>query len=251
MMKLMRFVLSGAMVFGLMIGNTDAALLVGFDAAGEITDVSLPAPAGHVVSGVVIEGIAPTQGDAYAYLTTGPEDNGQGSSGIDRTGNGFEEMDVAIGVVSFSLLGPAWVGFDFDLLTSEVTEEVPDAFEIKLNGTTVKKGVVAYENGDWPIIPAADFDGVDYVGPVGESSVFSDGRLGWMAVDLGVLAAGDHELEFFVGDDNDDVVDTALLVDNLQSRPVDAQIPEPATLSIWGLMLVSGLGLTRFRRRLA
>lgn len=240
-------------VLVLTVQESRGALLNGFNELGKITDASLPGPAGHVISGVVVVGIAPSEGDAYAYLTTGPElddfegSNGQGDSGIDRTGNGSFEGDVAIGIVEFTLPEPMTVAFDYDFLTGEVSGGVPDPFEIKLDDTTVASGVVALENGSFPIVPAGEFDGTEYTGPDG--SFFPDGRIGWTTVDLGMLAAGLHTLEFFVGDDDDLVVDSALLVDNLRARSDDGSIPEPATMAIWTLLGLIGIAAGYRRNR--
>ena len=46
-------------------------------------------------------------GDKFAYLTTGPEANGGGDSGFDRTGDGYNESDIATMEITFSASGPS------------------------------------------------------------------------------------------------------------------------------------------------
>jgi hypothetical protein len=167
--------------------------------------------------------ISATQGDKVVYLTTGPEVTGAGQSIFDRDGDGEFENDVAMMTMSFTAPEGWIISFDYDVLTEELLGGVADIFEIRLDGNTVASGAIGYPSGSFPAAPA--FSAVLIRGPHGSS--YEDGRLGWTNVSILVPSSGQHTLEFYVGDSGDAQVDTAVLVDNIQtvapaSAPVSA-----------------------------
>jgi len=157
--------------------------------------------------------IVPTEGTQMLYLTTGPGETGAGFSGVDRTGEFGEEGDIATWTYSFEAAGGEALSIDYNILTSEISGGVPDVIEVILNGTSIFQGVVAFTNGTYPVIPAAAWSGEFILGFDGTSYV--DGRTGWLNL-AAIAAAGTNVIEFFVGDDSDLIVDTALLVDNIR-----------------------------------
>ncbi|MEH6625273.1 MAG: PEP-CTERM sorting domain-containing protein [Motiliproteus sp.] len=190
-----------------------------------------------------------THGAQFAYLTNGPGATGAGDSGVDRTGDGAAESDVAIMTVGFAAAAGDMVSFDWDLLTEEISGGVPDPFEILLDGATILAGAIGFDNGTFPSV--VGFSDVEIVGPDGSS--FFDGRLGWASFLSGPLTAGAHTLEFFVGDEGfldgtpDDIVETALLVDNIELTTPQVSVPEPGTLML-SIIGLAGLGMRRFKK---
>lgn len=231
--------------------------------------------------------ILATDGEQFLYLTTGPGSTGAGASGTDRTGDFGQERDIATWTQTYSgMSGSESLAFDINILTSEVTGEIPDVIEIRLNGESVFRGVIAIENGAYPVIPAGSFSGEDFIGFDG--SEFIDGQTGWFTISELSLIEGDNTIEFFVGDDSDNIFDTALLVDNLQIafieaagpgsilesfegyepfvappvgtsvgnvfvvngiNPATAPVPEPTSAAILGIGLCTALGLGGRRKR--
>ncbi len=169
------------------------------------------------------EDILTTEGSQLLYLTTGPEENGGGISDFDRSGDGGlfggegeagefgEEFDIAVWSYEFFASPGSTIEFDYNVLTSEVLGGVPDPFEVTLNGATILAGAIGEENGSFPAVTG--FNGVMYFGPDG--SFFEDGQLGF-ATASGSTDDGLNTLEFFIGDEADEVVDSALLIDAIR-----------------------------------
>jgi hypothetical protein len=238
---------AGVLTIAVVAASASAALPV---TSFEADTVGLPPgpPVSSIVGNVTVETgagftgdpIAATDGLNFLYMTTGPGPT-FGSSGVDRTGAFGAENDIALATVDFvAPAGSLSVSFDWDLLTEEITGGIPDPFEIKLDGVTLVKGAVGAVNGSFPAVVA--FTGVAIGGPDGSS--FFDGRLGWSSLGAPV-AAGPHTLEFFVGDDSDTIVDTALLIDNIEVEVIPVPAALPAGL---GLLAVMG-GVRALRRR--
>jgi hypothetical protein len=153
------------------------------------------------------------EGTQFAYLSTGPGSNGGGSTGEDLNGDGDEESDVAYLSLTFGSESAGTLGFQWDLLTGEVSGGVSDFFRVLLDGVEVLAHSVLTGSDD-PLPPPglSGFTG----GPLlaSDGSFFEDGRLGFASFST-ALGVGSHTLDFFVYDDEDDIVDTALLLDAL------------------------------------
>jgi hypothetical protein len=199
-------------------GIASAGLIEGFE--GD-TVGSPPSWASTWIGNVTVEtgsgfasgSISATEGDSFLYLTTGPEVTGAGQSTYDRDGDGEFEYDIALMSMSFTAPEGWIISFDFDVLTEEILGGVADIFEIRLDGSTVASGAIGYASGSFPAAPG--FSAVLITGPRGSS--YEDGRLGWSNVSIAVGSSGQHTLEFYVGDSGDGQVDTAVLVDNIQT----------------------------------
>ncbi len=171
-----------------------------------------------------------------AMLTTGPGPTGAGPSGVDLSGDGSDERDVASMFIVFDRTpaDPPEIAFDFDVVTAEVGG-FPDVFLIRLDGTPLVSGAVSAPNGTFPAV------GGFLLGPIyaPDASAFANGRLGYRTV-RALVAPGPHVLEFFVGDALDEQVDSGLLVDDIRL------LPEPRA----ELMLAAGIALLAALRRL-
>jgi len=209
--------------------------LVGASPAGAASFGGLPATV-QTGAGFTGGAIAATEGTQFAYLTTGPGPNGTSPSPYDKNTNGLIETDWSEMTYSFAGSAGLILSLDYDLLTEEISGGVADIFAIILDGTIVASGAVGFASGTFPAVTT--FATGPITGPDGSS--FFDGRLGWTALSTPLTFSGVHTLEFYVADESDTVVDTALLADNIQLTP------EPDTSMLLGLGLV---GLVWSRRR--
>jgi hypothetical protein len=217
-------------------------------------------------------------GSKFLYLSTGPGSNPVGGVG-DISGNATPDFDLATHGFSFTASGTDDFVADVNLLTSEYADDDPvaDFWGVKIDGAPVG----AFSPAGFTTSIA--FSGPPIVGPDG--SVFLSGQTGWFSFMIpgAALSAGLHTLHLFIADDDDSVVDTALMVDNL--RLVDgetvlmlndfeadtigappgmgtvsgnafvagddlfvAPIPEPSTLTLAALGLFAGIGYARRHR---
>lgn len=217
------------------------------------------------------------EGSQYLYLTTGPEDlHGGGDTGSDLNGDSNNESDLSSVDIAFDAGAGGILSFFWDVLTGEVTGGVSDWFSIALDDSPILENSIL--NGDDTPLPGPGLDGFDgsfLLGPDG--SIFEDGRVGWMSFGQAV-GAGMHTLTVSVYDDEDDIVDTAVLLDGLAldgvvfqgfeggspgSPPMlptlgqvfveDGQsffllVPEPGAAPLALLAVVGLLGLSRARR---
>ncbi|MEX1231163.1 MAG: PEP-CTERM sorting domain-containing protein [Planctomycetaceae bacterium] len=234
-------------------------------------------------------------GSKFLYLSTGPGSNPVGGVG-DISGNATPDFDLATYGFSFTASGTDDFVADVNLLTSEYADDDPvaDFWGVKIDGapvgafspagfTTSMYALVETNGAHTVVIPSFAFSGPPIVGPDG--SVFLSGQTGWFSFMIpgAALSAGLHTLHLFIADDDDSVVDTALMVDNL--RLVDgetvlmlndfeadtigappgmgtvsgnafvagddlfvAPIPEPSTLTLAALGLFAGIGYARRHR---
>ena len=155
--------------------------------------------------------IAATDGTQFLALDTGGF-TFSGDSGIDRSGNGNNEEDIAVFLYDFNASAGQTVSFDYNFLTAETptTDFFSDNFEINLNGTQVVAGAVGTNNGAFPQLFGFDLNPIN-----GNNSFFGSGQIGFQSAASSATVTGINTLEFFVGDDGDPVVDSALLVDNI------------------------------------
>ena len=155
----------------------------------------------------------PPDGLQFLYLSTGPGANGGGPTGDDANGDGDEESDLA----SISILFDAGPGgeltFSFNLLTDEVSGGVEDLVIFGLDGGPIFEGGIDNPVDPPLFSPLGPFVGPPLLGPDG--SFFFDGELGFTTFTLAGVGPGFRTLDLQVLDDEDDVVDTALLIDAL------------------------------------
>ncbi|HAZ61763.1 MAG TPA: hypothetical protein DCY89_09355 [Gammaproteobacteria bacterium] len=186
--------------------------------------LALAAPGSALAASLV----APFQGNQFAILNTGPGALlGEGSTGLDRSGDRTLEADEA--ALGFSFLSGdsvTSISFALNLLTSEITAGEPDFFLVELTRLEdvispaterLLSGAVGKENGRLPIIPGSSFDSVGdgwvLFGP--GDSLFVDGQTGWHVFSFDI-APGSYWLRFAVFDEGDAIADTALLIDDVR-----------------------------------
>jgi len=160
------------------------------------------------------------EGIQFAYLSTGGPGTGlgRGSTGADLSGDGVNEADPASFTMTFDALAGTEVSFALNLLTGEITGGVPDFVQVVLNGVVVEQATIGRQNSTIPIIDATSFDSVDddllLNGPDGSN--FADGQTGWRTFSLFTQVEGPQELIFRILDESDDIVDSALLIDDIR-----------------------------------
>ena len=196
--------------------------------------------------------ITAIEGVQFLYLTTGPEDlHGGGSTGTDLDVDGFLESDESSAIFTFT--GDGTLSFMYNVLTGEISGDIADQVQFKVDGSTVFFGEIDAA-GDPPVgTPIGGFDSVGdpivLIGPDG--SFFEDGQTGWTPFSVLGLASGPHTLEVSVRDDFDDVVDTALLLDDISLttsgflegfEPYTPGAPPPTPWSSTGNVVVVGPG---------
>jgi hypothetical protein len=195
-------------------GGARSDLVTGFEGqpAGSVPAAPAAVVAGHVTveTGAGFSGgaVAAPEGSSFAYLTTGPGATGAGSSGQDRGGAFGFENDAAIMTVDFVAAQESILSYRWNWLTAEtfggfVDADVPS---VLLDG--VETFITPVTTGGAPVS-----------GPDG--SIFDNGLFSpsWMKRSF-VVGPGNHTIEFYVGDDVDDLGDSALLVDDIQLVPV-------------------------------
>lgn len=137
-------------------------------------------------------------------------------------------------------LGGDYLRFDMAVLTGELTTGVHDPFVVELTGPS---GIVQltgpgpFDGGEGEIGPSAipepfnggaiggdngtlsEFDEAPFIDPIivgSDGSFFFNGHTEFFEIFANLTESGLYSLVFAVGDEEDDVVDTALLVDNIR-----------------------------------
>jgi hypothetical protein len=191
--------------------------------------------------------VSATEGNQFAYLTTGPGDLGL----IDPGDYQITVVDTDWAFMGYSFDGNAGnvLSFDINILTSEYIEGAPDVVHIQLDSDILLSAVID-TMGDYPVVDGfpviSGFYGGTISGP--DSSSFWDGQIGWSQISTTLSTSGSHFLGFYVADLFDANLDTALLVDNIQLTSDIAPVPEPATLILFGSGIAGIVG-ARYRRK--
>lgn len=178
---------------------------------------------------------AAPEGNYFALLSSGPGNTGGGDSGVNRDGGFGNEWDVATMSQTFDVAVDSTLAVRIAFGSSEATlpgSPRDDIFEVRIDDTDWVQGSVSgYDNSPWP-----DFgtpDGLDYtVTSLGAAngSRFADGMSAVTTVFVD-LTAGSHTIDFFVGDEADNVYDSGLIVDGLTLTPLITLDPPSDTLT--------------------
>ena len=163
----------------------------------------------------------------FAYLTTGPGSNGGGDSGMDRSGANGNERDVATMTITFNTATSGSLQWGFVIYSGDTAN--PDIVEIRVDGARFFAGSVGADNGSFPAM--SNFFTGSWTGPGGATY----NRVSGLSSIL-PIAAGNHTLEVFVGDEVDASGDTAVLFDNLVFQP-DAVAEARAVPALNGVLL--------------
>ncbi|MDA0833753.1 MAG: PEP-CTERM sorting domain-containing protein [Planctomycetota bacterium] len=234
-------------------------------------------------------------GSKFLYLTNGPGPNFVGPVGP-ISGNSTIDFDAAVFTFEFTTTGAEDLFADINVLTSEYSDDdpVPDFFGVTVDGDAVSVGsplgltpgffsLVEPNGFHVAVIPPEFFTFTPIVGPDG--SLFLSGQSGWFTVSIPAsdLPAGSHTLVLFLADDEEPLIDTALLVDNIRLKAGElvtpltdfesdelfgppgfggvgghafvagdetfgVPVPEPSTLALAVIGLIAGCGYVRRRK---
>ncbi len=160
--------------------------------------------------------VVTTEGTQLLYLTSGPDDRGEPSGG-DLTGEFGEEGDLSWWSFDFTAPTDGLFELDLNVLTGEVSGLFADPFFVvirNLIGDTVfaYTAAIGEDNGAFSALAKSFYDPW-LVGP--DFSFFEDGQTGFFTLSQ-ALVAGAYSLEIAVMDEEDLIIDTALLVDNIR-----------------------------------
>jgi hypothetical protein len=207
--------------------------------------------------------IAAAGGTYMGYITTGRNELPSDLNFTDLDGNGVEEREYSALAIDISTPLAATVAVDLNFLTVEFnadgTVNDSDLFVVTTGAITDTAAyklffAVAPTDGSYSgtAVPltANDFsdefivdDQINYPTIV-DTSQFN-GQTGFRRYEF-LVAAGNHQITFFVADSHTDGEATAMLIDNLTVTP----IPEPSTLglSIAALVVIGGASLAYHNR---
>lgn len=246
------FTLLATLCFLSLVAPAKALLLEGFE-----SDTVGNSPAGaNILAGNgatvqtgagFINQVSATEGNQFAYLTTGPGDLGL----IDPGDYQITDVDTDWAFMGYSFDGNAGnvLSFDINILTSEYIGGAPDVVHIQLDSDFLLSAVI--DTGvDYAVVDSFPVISGFYGGPLSgpDSSSFLDGQVGWSQISTTLSTSGSHFLGFYVSDLFDANLDTALLVDNIQLTSDVAPVPEPATMILFGTGIAGIVG-ARFRRK--
>lgn len=191
-------------------------------------------------------------GEGPFIVQAGPFDDDISGDGNNENDKATLQIDFFVeglpGDVDTDTIGPAanaaggdYLRFDIAVLTSEISGGVADPFVVELTGPSgivdlfgpgpfedpedigasaiavgelFDGGAIGADNGDLD-----EFDEAPFIDPVivgAEGSRFSDGHTEFFEVMADIVETGLYSLVFAVADENDDIVDTGLLVDNIR-----------------------------------
>ncbi len=173
-----------------------------------------------------------------------PMPNAASGGPNDRDGVNGDEFDRAHLSTTFQTTTPGFVCYTIgSFLTSEEDEDriFDDIFEVRLDGVPVHQQSVNQSDGTSPF---PDYERtssveIEIMGANNTNgSFFLNG--GTESLDWQVpLGAGNHTIEFYVGDATDSLLDTGIIVDNIIFSTTDCGFPIPPTVTNRGT--ISGL----------
>ncbi len=211
--------------------------------------------------------------ESGVVLSTGKVDSLQGDSNTSGGtssvlgGNGYAPLtaltiapsyDAAVLSVDFSIAGGMGgdAKFEFVFGSEEYNEFVGsnfnDVFAFFLDGTDAEDNVARVPGSN-------DFISINNVNNGKNSSFYNDNTNGGFAFELDGftdvftisllgLSAGNHTLTMAIADTSDRQLDSAIFIKG-ESLSTPSEVPEPATMALFGLGLAGFVGFSRYRKQ--
>jgi len=162
--------------------------------------------------------------------------------------------DVARLRVNFTLSSPSQVGFKFIFGSVEFpqfTSNFTDAFLAFLDGTAVSNQIL-FDSNNQAVQVGSSFASALTTADTNTAFGNPHGLL-QLTTFTNALAAGPHSIIFEVGDVNDSDLDSAVFLTDFHAGPgssgtTPAAVPEPATLTLFGIRFLGLASGWRFRR---
>ena len=203
--------------------------------------------------------VVDTTADSYSFLNSPSTNTGaSGTAEFDAYGPGHISSfggsnDVAALLVHFTLSSDSQVGFDFIFGSVEYPTFIgtfTDSFLAFLDGTAVSDQIV-FDAFNQAVQVGSTFGSV--LTTEDTNSAFADPHgVVKLQTFTNTLSAGPHTIVFEVGDVNDHILDSAVLLTNFRAGPgnpgTDSNVPEPGTLVTFGTglaCLIAGCRRTR------
>lgn len=221
---------------------------------------TFPGGSGVVLSTGQVSQVTPAFHDAGSSPSTAtgasgtPEFTAYGPGNIANFNSG---NDVARLAVTFTLAAPSKVSFDFIFGSVEYpvyTSSYTDAFLAFLDGTTNQ---ISFDANNKPVQVGASFAALLTTSDLNTAFYNPHGLISSLTTTTPMLGAGLHMILFEMGDVNDGILDSAVFIGNMRTsnNPTGtdptggATVPEPASLTLFGLIGVGAAGWYRRRAR--
>lgn len=237
-----------------------SSTLSGHTSGAAASSGTFDATIGANAYGLAGKGIVISSGNAADY-STGPNTSSANTTSYGPAGTAAQEaiLDPITGSFTHFDVTEFTITFDVDASTSAVffnvvfgSEEFDefvgssfiDGFGLLLNGTNIAfvgGSPVNINHPNMTFIAETELDGV--LAPGGLALLTFSGAV--------TPGSTENTLKFIISDTSDRVLDTTAYISGLGNRdPVTGNVPEPASLAIWGGIGIAGL-VAAYRRKRA
>jgi hypothetical protein len=245
----------------LIAGQARAGVIEGFESGIPGTWVI----AGNAAVSPAATNISPTEGKQFAWM------NNLGSIPTTFTGIGGSTTGSVLTSSTYTLAGGSTLAMDLNFQTNDGTTTFADYAIVYLlqGGVPVATLYTAQTgSGDPQIVPSSgNAGGVSAGVTLSPSTAFMDGILtgpdpfgqsygpgkfgggnggstGWVNSSFVIPSTGAYQFEFVVSNEGDEGVSSGLAIDNITNSSSQV-VPEPSTISLFGIGFVGLIGLVR------